>query len=219
MKLPLTVSMTAHAVAFAALTVVGIGSLALRAPVPPDWTLAIAPTETNLPLGAEPIRPQPFLLVAEVRPESWTPPALPAPDLSALDEPKPVEPTPSIPLDEPGADPQPLAWNLPSKTVSPGGADRVPTGAGATNAAPCYPETARRRGVEGTVSIRLHVGPDGRVIRAEVARSSGSALLDEAAREALASWQVPPPPDGQPIEISIRFVLQDGTPASVGVRP
>ncbi len=219
MRLPIYASMALHAAAFAAAAAVGIGALALREPAPPDWTFAIAPTDTNLPAGAEPIRAQPLPLVAEVRPESWTPPSLPAPDANPLDEPKPTDPTPSIPLDEPGAGPAPVAWAPPSAPATPGGSEAPPEGASAANAAPRYPEAARRRGVEGTVSIRLHVAPDGRVIRAEVARSSGSALLDEAAREALSTWGGPPARDGRPLESAIRFALQDGRAASAEARP
>jgi protein TonB len=48
---------------------------------------------------------------------------------------------------------------------------------------PTYPRSARERGSEGKVSIRVWVTAEGTVERAEVARGSGSDLLDQAARE------------------------------------
>lgn len=44
-----------------------------------------------------------------------------------------------------------------------------------------YPEVARRRGVEGTVRLRLRLSADGRLLSAKLASSSGSTLLDRAA--------------------------------------
>jgi TonB family protein len=48
-------------------------------------------------------------------------------------------------------------------------------------AALVYPESARLRGLSGTVRIQLEVGADGRLISVKVGTSSGSALLDRAA--------------------------------------
>ncbi|MDW8399760.1 MAG: energy transducer TonB, partial [Acetobacteraceae bacterium] len=47
-----------------------------------------------------------------------------------------------------------------------------------------YPEAARRSGAQGTVLLRLTVGPDGTVASAEVVESAGHPLLDQAARQA-----------------------------------
>jgi protein TonB len=48
---------------------------------------------------------------------------------------------------------------------------------------PLYPRSARERGVEGKVSVKVWVTAEGSVDRAEVVRSSGSELLDRAAHE------------------------------------
>ncbi len=50
-----------------------------------------------------------------------------------------------------------------------------------THTIPPYPEIAIRNQQAGTVTLRLGVGPDGTVTSAEVAISSGSMTLDEAA--------------------------------------
>lgn len=43
-----------------------------------------------------------------------------------------------------------------------------------------YPRAARRDRIQGVVTVRFTVGTDGRVSDCVVARSSGSALLDES---------------------------------------
>lgn len=62
----------------------------------------------------------------------------------------------------------------------------------AANPLPRYPTAARRRGVEGTVTLAVRVSADGLPRAVEVARSSGSALLDEAALEAVRRWRFRP---------------------------
>ena len=55
-----------------------------------------------------------------------------------------------------------------------------------------YPVPARRRGIEGTASIAVEVGPDGRVVRTRVLQSSGNRLLDRAAQRNLKQWRFDP---------------------------
>jgi TonB family protein len=52
------------------------------------------------------------------------------------------------------------------------------------HAKPEYPEIAKRAGAEGKVYLQLLVDVDGRVMRVEIAKSSGNPVLDEAAVEA-----------------------------------
>jgi protein TonB len=59
-----------------------------------------------------------------------------------------------------------------------------------------YPESARAHGVQGAVGIAFTIGPAGRVASATVARGSGSAELDGAARDIVRSIAPPPPPGG-----------------------
>lgn len=59
-----------------------------------------------------------------------------------------------------------------------------------------YPNAARLRGLEGTVTIRFTVDPSGRVTEAAIAASAGAAILDEAVLRLLIGAQLPPfPPD------------------------
>lgn len=55
-----------------------------------------------------------------------------------------------------------------------------------------YPRRARRRGLEGTVVLRLLVDRTGSVQRVEIERSSGHATLDDAARKGIARWHFAP---------------------------
>ncbi len=57
---------------------------------------------------------------------------------------------------------------------------------------PRYPSLARRKLWEGTVLCRILVAVDGTVISVSVAQSSGYAVLDEAALEAIRNWRFRP---------------------------
>ena len=64
---------------------------------------------------------------------------------------------------------------------------------------PEYPSASRRLEEEGTVSLRFLVGSDGKVIQAEVEKSSGFKRLDEAARAGLSRCAFKPATvDGKP---------------------
>jgi len=75
----------------------------------------------------------------------------------------------------------------------------------AGNPLPPYPRAARRAGIEGRVLVRLFVSGSGAVERVEVAESSGSALLDEAACGTLKRWRFRPARGGQ--EAAVHAVL------------
>ncbi len=80
---------------------------------------------------------------------------------------------------------------------------------------PPYPTASRRIGEEGDVVVHVRIGRDGRVLAASLARSSGSARLDDAAvRHALANWRFSPAlTDGAAVEaardITVRFRLAE----------
>jgi protein TonB len=80
------------------------------------------------------------------------------------------------------------------------------------NLPPDYPPEAGARGEHGLVGLRLHVDRFGRVARVEVMKSSGSRVLDDAARTRLAGWRfIPALRDGRPVpdivELNINFEL------------
>lgn len=61
---------------------------------------------------------------------------------------------------------------------------------------PIYPLSARRRGIEGTVVLRVEVLTSGEPGRVEVARSSGDDSLDDSAREAVRQLRFNPAQKG-----------------------
>jgi protein TonB len=78
---------------------------------------------------------------------------------------------------------------------------------------PRYPADARQRGLEGVVVLSVLVRSDGRVEEARVAASSGAAVLDEVALEAVRKWTfVPARQGGRPVEsvveVPVKFALR-----------
>ena len=54
---------------------------------------------------------------------------------------------------------------------------------------PVYPPLAQENGIEGRVKLRVRVAPNNRIRLVEVAESSGSPLLDEAAVAAVHQYR------------------------------
>ena len=77
---------------------------------------------------------------------------------------------------------------------------------------PRYPAIARQNGWQGKTILRVEIRTDGRVGAVEVLHSSGYAVLDDAAVEAVRAGEfVPARVDGKPVsasvEVPIRFQL------------
>jgi len=60
------------------------------------------------------------------------------------------------------------------------------------NPAPYYPQSAKRKGIQGKVLLNVVVKIDGTPHTVQVSRSSGSSALDEAALEAVKQWKFIP---------------------------
>jgi protein TonB len=135
-------------------------------------------------------------------------PRTPPPPLPTIDPIKiPRVPIPTIPDTDPG--PREGSGGITATTTQPHiptppmptGIDRAAVSIAGTHTVPPYPPIARRLGVEGTVTLRLTVGTDGRVSAAEIVTSAGREDLDQAAKGwILAHWRY-------------RAALKDGTPA------
>ena len=72
-----------------------------------------------------------------------------------------------------------------------------------------YPAAARRNGEQGTVLVSFRIDGGGRVLSTRLARSSGSALLDDAAIAMVErASPVPAPPPGAALSLTapVRFV-------------
>lgn len=84
------------------------------------------------------------------------------------------------------------------------------------NAPPAYPETARVRGYEGIVLVFAEILPDGRVGNMKIHKSSGYAILDQSAIEAVKPWKFEPAKkSGNPftvwVELPIKFILHNNS--------
>lgn len=81
------------------------------------------------------------------------------------------------------------------------------------NPQPEYPLLARRRREEGLVRLRVRVSAEGRAELVEVADSSGSPRLDQAAQQAVRLWRFEPARSGDNniadwVEVPIGFKLE-----------
>ena len=82
------------------------------------------------------------------------------------------------------------------------------------NSPPAYPEIARVRGYEGIVLVFAEILPDGRVGNMKIRKSSGYAILDQSAIEAVKPWKFEPAKrSGNPftvwVELPIKFILHN----------
>ncbi len=72
------------------------------------------------------------------------------------------------------------------------------------NPAPSYPESAKRRGIQGKVLLNVIVKIDGSAAAVTVLNSSGSSILDEAAIEAVREWKfIPANRSGNVVQASV----------------
>lgn len=70
---------------------------------------------------------------------------------------------------------------------------------------PSYPESARRKGKEGRVLLRVLIDKEGKSKTVEISGTSGSQTLDRAAAEAVKFWRFSPARDGDnPVETWVR---------------
>lgn len=81
------------------------------------------------------------------------------------------------------------------------------------NRKPEYPPQAYLAGIEGRVLLRLHIAATGHVEQVEIVQSSGHAILDRAAVEAVSSWRGRPARRGdRPVPstqlLPVRFQLR-----------
>jgi protein TonB len=76
------------------------------------------------------------------------------------------------------------------------------------NRPPEYPREAAVAGQRGTVVVVIHVSPAGMAVGADVVRSSGYVLLDQAAQQAVLRWRfLPAVKDGQPVASNMALMF------------
>jgi protein TonB len=80
------------------------------------------------------------------------------------------------------------------------------------NPKPAYPAMARKLGLEGTVTLRILVNPEGVPEQSKVIATSGAEVLDAAAVEAVQGWRFVPARQGRSaiahwVDVPITFTL------------
>ncbi len=203
------------------------------APIVPVPAAPSLREHTDLPPPAEPAPPQ---AEAPVPAEPQTlpqPPAAQVPDQPVAqimpDLPLPPVPPARPPRPRSAVTPQPSRETLPSgpapAAVAPAASVAIargtpvlipprPVAGMASDRAPVYPETARRRNEQGRVVLRVNVGPAGTALAVAVGRSSGFPVLDNAAVDAVRNWRfIPATEGGRPVpataEVPVVFRLED----------
>ena len=82
------------------------------------------------------------------------------------------------------------------------------------NPHPPYPIIARKKGLQGTLTLLVSVNHDGTVKRVSVKKSSGHKILDKVSKETIKKWIfIPAKRMGLPVEsniqVPIKFVLTE----------
>jgi len=85
------------------------------------------------------------------------------------------------------------------------------------NTHPAYPWIARLRGYEGIVLVSTEVSADGSVGSVRVKKSSGYAVLDRSALDAVKTWKFEPgrkmgTPVNMLVDVPVKFVLKNNDP-------
>ena len=119
-------------------------------------------------------------------------PPLPPPKFNELDGPVTPPQPPQLPSPPQAADPPAKA---PVRIAA-----RIDSASGLQ---PPYPAVEERNEVEGSVTVRVLIGTDGRVKSVEKVRAANEAFFRATERQALAKWRFKPATvDGKPVESS-----------------
>lgn len=192
----------------------GVRPTETQPPTPLEVALVRSPVPEPMKPRAAPKPPPPVTRAAPPPPQAARrkPAARPIPEkrpVLALPEPAPSAPStfsaPQArvePVPAPSAQPAAPAPALAPAPPAPPAREvaSIPPSFNAAylrNAPPRYPLIARRNGVEGTVRLKVFVARDGRPAQVQLEQSSGSSALDNAALEAVKSWQFVPARRGQ----------------------
>jgi protein TonB len=171
---------------------------------PQPVTPAPAPVAAPEPQAAKPVAaPKP----AAPRPVAASAPkatAAPAQNVAAND----AAPSAPAAVAEPAAAPSP-----PASPVAAAEPDIKPSPAEAPR--PPYPLAARKRGLQGVVTLMVRVAEDGSPLEVQLKASSGHSLLDESALETVKRWRFSPARQSgravvASVELPVRFSLDAG---------
>lgn len=202
-------SLVLHGAMTSVLVMAGLHRAALQPPQVLQVTLADWPRERSvvIPHRTEPSRPNPPAMRPQSHSEDLEPPPPATPEVQATTESHSVEsasPTASTVSSRPVSSQSPAAFALTPPQFDP---------AYRHNPKPDYPVLARKLGLQGTVVLRVLIGIEGRPGEIHVEKSSGHAVLDEAARAAVKQWLFEPAREGDMkiagwVDVPIQFRLE-----------
>ena len=187
---------------------------------PPTPAETRPPIETSPPIQASPPTAAPPEKI-EAPPATVGTPAPPptgpvstssARSLASPPEPRGgASPADSRPRDSSPPDARPAAGA--TAMAIPDGLTRTAIPRGGYQVRPVYPTAARRFGIQGTTTLRIYVGADGRVADVVVEQSAGHPDLDQAASDAVRRWRFEPArrgsePVGMWVLLPVEFRLQ-----------
>jgi protein TonB len=144
------------------------------------------------------------VFLIEEAPRLQEPAPEPVPTLEPLpEEPAPPEPekilttnqSEQVATAQPTPEPKKVERKSATQRPTPVAAAKtanVPQPVVIRNTPPVYPETARRAGWEGRVTVRVEVSADGLPISVALEKSSGYGVLDQAALRAVKGWRFQP---------------------------
>lgn len=184
---------------------------------------------SDLPDAAVPMTPGPVASAPVAPPKTapkpratTKPKPLPAPVVAATSLPSP-EPAPPAPAAAPSGEALPGAAN-PNRALASAGLPGVASGpsleeqlkryeaelARRIAAHKQYPDLARRRGIEGSVTLRLSIDAQGRLEALETPGRAPLVLVSQARSAAERAAPFPPPPHGPlRIDFVLRFDLDE----------
>lgn len=193
------------------------------AAAPPPVALDVRPPQPNVrkPSMTPPAQAKPSSPLPKAAAQPPTPPAPPA-------ESTPPEASTQIAPPAPARTPDSNETMVPPRSSAPASA---PTAAAAPQASqtgtatrvdaqylytppPAYPRHLRKRGMEGTVLLRVEILANGSAGKVEVIEKSPFAQLDELAREKVRTWRFVPARQGDKaidsaMTIPVEFRLTD----------
>jgi protein TonB len=192
-------------------------------PAPPEPVAEPLPEPQPLPMvKAPPPPPEPEMLLPQVEPSPAPKPAVVLPKPPPKVKPKPVEPPPQAePLRAPPPTPAVAAPTPPAPAVSAANAGAARASWQAQLVAwlqryKRYPRLAQEQREEGVAYLRFTMDRSGRVLSAQIDRSSGHPLLDEEVSALIQRAQpLPTPPPEVPgaqitLSLPVQFSLRAG---------
>ena len=127
----------------------------------------------------------------------------------------PVRGEDQVVLPDPRSNPGPDTAEQPPKQPEPAPPVRVEARIDARSSLqPPYPAAEQREGREGSVTVRVTIGPDGRVLAVEKVRATSDGFWRATERQALRHWRFKPAMlDGQPVAgtatMTVHFRMDD----------